>query len=106
MRVSQRLTPGDFDARTARELQVRDQTAGLEEMIVASPDNQKRGRFGKPSGKKIGRALQAAGKNLNVPEDTLSLQHEQAVSAGNQMRAGLQTSRPGRAQEIIKKRRI
>ena len=43
---------------------------------------------------------------LNTPEDTLGQEHAAAVAAGENTRIRSQSGQPGRAQAIIKNRRV
>jgi len=63
--------------------------------------------WGKPSKKKLVKAAKTISEGgLNTPEDTLGTAHSQAIETGNRLRAVAQASQPGKAQEIIKRRRV
>ena len=57
-------------------------------------------------GGKAGVAKAISDGKLNTPEDTLGLAHQQGVETGNMMRAAASAGQPGKAQAIIKNRRV
>ncbi len=110
MRVNHRKPPESFGAQTAREGKARDKTAGTEGIARAAAAKKKRdasaGRgtgFKKKLGK-VGKALSEGG--LNAPPDTSGEEHAQAVAIGRDIQQRAQASQPGKAQAIIKNRRI
>ena len=62
-----------------------------------------RKHWGKPSKKKLAKAIKSA--HENAPKQEKDRSHENAVAAGGQRAAAAQTATPGKAQSIIKNKR-
>jgi hypothetical protein len=86
-------------------MKARDATAGQRKPIAQKP-KKKPSRLRTAAGRMagVGKALQE--NQLNAPADDFGADHKEAVAIGRQIQQSAQLSKPGRANDIIKRRRV
>lgn len=114
-RVSKPQTTGAGKPKVGKGQAVQDkQRARAASKVDRMRTTQAAGKAGKAKANKkkpsrmgrLGKAAASLSGDLNAPDDSFGQQHQEAVSIGRDVQQKRRASQPGRAQAIIKNRRV